>query len=429
MSDRNIFYGWWIVLIGALGLCLGDGPIIVLTFGVFFKALAQAFHADRAAISLAFTVHNIVVALCVPLIGWLIDHVSTRRVILGGTAVYGLILLLSSAVGTHIGYLYLYFAALGLVAGSTSPVPYGAVVSRWFDKRRGLALGLMATGLGVGGAVMPLVAERLIKAAGWRVAYAGFGGAALLVAMPVVALFLKDTPEEKGVRRDGQGLVPGAGRRQQVEGLSWNETWHTGIFWLLLAAFFLAGASVFACGLHLSSMLTDRGMSTGSAAAATSLMGIAVFAGRIVAGYFLDRVFAPRIATVFFGGAALGIALLWAGSTGGVALIAAFLLGLGMGAEVDVIVYLMSRYFGLRALGTAFGFGFGSFVLSGAAGVWLMGAGFELSHSYSAPLAAFFVAELAAMAMMTLLGPYRFAAADPARSAAAEAAAQPLQAS
>ena len=407
MSDRKIFYGWWIVLIGALGLCLGDGPIVVLTFGVFFKTLAQAFHADRAAVSFAFTVHNVIVAGSVPLIGWLIDHMGARRVILVGTTLYAVVLLLSQTVGTHVAYLYVLFAALGLVAGSTSPVPYGTVVSRWFDKRRGLALGVMAVGLGIGGVVTPVVAEKLIAAAGWRVAYASFGGAALIIAIPIVALFLKDTPEQKGLCRDGRFAVA-AEPHEELEGLSWNETWHDGMFWLLLSAFFLAGGSVFACALHLSALLTDRGMSSGSAAVAMSLMGAAVFVGRITAGYFLDRIFAPRLAMVFFGGAALGILLLWSGSTGAVVLIGTFLLGLGMGAEVDVIAYLMSRYFGLRSLGTAFGFGFGSFALSGAVGVFVMGEGFELTHSYSLPLAGCFVGELAAIALMARLGPYRY---------------------
>ena len=248
------------MLIGALGLCFGDGPIVVLTFGVFFKNLAQAFRADRAAISLAFTVHNVVVAVCVPLIGRLIDHIGVRRVILAGTAGYGFILLLTGTVGTRIGYLYLLFAALGLVAGSTSPVPYGTVVSRWFDQRRGLALGLMALGLGIGGAAMPMLAQRLIAAAGRRVAYASFGAAVLFITIPVVAMFLKDTPREQGLLRDGEGFATPSEQREELKGLSWNETRHSGMFWLLLGAFFLAGASVFGCGLHLSSLLTGRGM-------------------------------------------------------------------------------------------------------------------------------------------------------------------------
>src|SRR5262249_47803016 len=120
--------------------------------------------------------------------------------------------------------------------------------------------------------------------------------------------------------------------------------------------------------------------------------------------------FAPRVAIGFFGASATGMAILWAGSTGAVALAAAFLVGLGMGAEADVIAYLMSRYFGLRAFGTAYGHGFGAFVLAGAVGGLLMGEGFDWTHSYTVPLAVFFVAMMLAIGLLTRLGPYRYAA-------------------
>jgi MFS family permease len=406
-----MFYGWWVVATASLGLLFSSGPIVVLSFGVFFKSLSQEFHAGRAAVSLAFTLHSVIGAACIPLIGRLIDRLGARRVILTGTALFGLTLLASEMLGAHIGYLYLFFAALGMVGGSTSPVPYGVVVSRWFDQRRGLALGLMAIGLGLGGISLPLLAQRLITMFGWRTAYASFGGAALLLSLPIVAAFLAENPAQKGLRPDGTAPTQRPEQdKKNGEGLSWYETWHHPTFWLLVCAFFLAGASLFGCILHLPALLTDRGSSARSAAAASSLIGLAMLVGRIGAGYLLDRFFAPRLAMFFFGGAAVGIALLWVGSAGKIALLAAFFLGLGMGAEVDIIVFLMSRYFGLRALGTAFGFGFGSFSLAGALGVFLMGAGFDLSHSYFVPLGGFFVAMLSAIALMTRLGPYRYIA-------------------
>src|SRR5260370_5113979 len=106
-------------------MCFRTGTIVVLSFGVFFKPLSQHFHAGRAAVSLAFTLHNLVASACVPLIGRLIDCFGARKVILTGTAMFGLVLLSSELLGTRIGYLYLFYLLLGLVGGSTSPVPYG----------------------------------------------------------------------------------------------------------------------------------------------------------------------------------------------------------------------------------------------------------------------------------------------------------------
>ena len=139
-------------------------------------------------------------------------------------------------------------------------------------------------------------------------------------------------------------------------------------------------------------------------------MGLALLVGRIGCGYFLDRYFGGRVALVICLGAALGIALLWTGSAGGVALIGAFLVGLGMGAEVDIIAFLMSRYFGLRSLGATVGFAFVAFVIAGGLGPFVMGFAFDRTGSYRVPLAGFCLAAVAAAMLVTRLGPYRFGA-------------------
>jgi MFS family permease len=128
----------------------------------------------------------------------------------------------------------------------------------------------------------------------------------------------------------------------------------------------------------------------------------------VATGYLLDRFFAPRLAAVFFGGVAVGIGLLWMSDTTATVLIGAFLVGLGVGAEVDIIAYLISRYFGLRSFGQIYSFAFGAFLLAGALGPLLMGAGFDWTGSYRAPLAVFFIASLVATSLMTRLGPYRY---------------------
>ncbi len=165
-----------------------------------------------------------------------------------------------------------------------------------------------------------------------------------------------------------------------MDGLSWYEIWHQPAFWLLICVFFLAGASVHACVLHMAALLSDRGITAQGAALGTSVVGLSILIGRVGTGFLLDRFFAPRLATLLFGCASIGIAMLWVGSVGKIAVFAAFLVGLGMGAEVDLIAYCMSRYFGLKSFGVAYGFGFSAFVLAGALGTLLMGAGFDATH-------------------------------------------------
>jgi MFS family permease len=411
-SNRpKVFYGWWIVFVAALGLCLGGPPIAVFSFSIFFKSLVHEFHASRAAISFAFTLHNVIGAMCAPLVGRLIDRFGARRVILPATATFALILISGRALGISIWQFYLFYAALGLMGIGASPIPYGVVVSHWFNRRRGLALGFMMLGVGLGAILAPLLAQRLIAAFGWRMAYVIFGFIILLIPLPVLAAMLENDPAQRGLSPDGVQPRQGASERQsEIQGLTWHEIWHSPTFWLLICAFSLTGASVHAGVLHMQPLLIDRGLSPERAAVAISVIGLSLLAGRLGSGYLLDRIFAPRVAIFFFGASALGMLILWLGSTGNVALAAAFLVGLGMGAEADIIAYLISRYFGLRAFGTAFGHAFGAFVLAGAVGTLLMGAGYDWTHSYNVPLAWFFGAMLAALGLLACLGPYRYAA-------------------
>jgi MFS family permease len=221
-------------------------------------------------------------------------------------------------------------------------------------------------------------------------------------------LFLKETPHLLGLAPDGEAVSPAATARvRHQEGMSFAEAWRTDTFWIMVGAFFLMSASVHGCLIHLVPLLTDRGVSAQGAAFATSLLGGALLLGRVGAGYFLDRFFASAVAVCFFCGATLGFILLWGGATGSLTFAAAFLVGLGLGAEGDIIAYLVSRYFGLRAFGEIYGYAFAAFTLGGVVGPLLMGVGFDSTGSYGLGLSTFAVATLIAAGLMTRLGPYR----------------------
>ena len=405
----RIFYGWLIVFVSAVGLFLG-APLFIFSFSVFFKPLVVDFHASRASVSLAFSLFNLVGALLIPYTGMVIDRFGAKRVILAFTLLYGVVLCSVLWVGGSLWQLYLFFIIAGVtMASGPAPVPYGVVISHWFNRRRGLALALSMTGIGIGSVVVPMVAQRLISMFGWRTAFAMFGGAVLLVPLPVIATLLQNDPAQRGLRPDGDGqnqlspLPP-----QEKQGLSWRDIWHCPTFWVLICIFSLAGASVHGTLLHLSAILTDGGVTSQRAAIATSLVGAAVLVGRLGSGYLLDRVFGPRVAILFYSATAVGIAMLCMGTHGSLALVASFLAGLGMGAEVETMGYMLSRYFGLTAFGTAYGFAFGAFMVSGSAGVLLMGAGYDRFHSYTIPLAGFLVAMVLALILLARLGGYRY---------------------
>ena len=168
-------------------------------------------------------------------------------------------------------------------------------------------------------------------------------------------------------------------------------------------AFFLntAGAvfsDTFKSFMHLSDV--------GAAFAVGSfILGFACM--QVPAGYLLDRFFAPYVAVFFFCGSALGIVLFWSGVVGGLAFVAAMLVGLGQGAEFDILPYAISRYFGLRAFGEIYGYTFAAVTLGAAVGPLMMGVSFDATGSYSLALISFAVASFTAAGLMLGLGPYR----------------------
>jgi len=156
MSDRpGVFYGWVIVATAALGLFLGAFPIVAFSFGVFFQPFVREFHSGRAAVSLAFTIHNLVSGVSAVVVGRMADRIGARTVILPGLGIVAALLFSAKAIGSSLWELYLFYMAVGIVGSATTTVPYALVVSRWFDRSRGLALGGMMVGLGVGAVVMP----------------------------------------------------------------------------------------------------------------------------------------------------------------------------------------------------------------------------------------------------------------------------------
>jgi MFS family permease len=421
-TQPRVFYGWWIVLVSAVGIFFGP-PVTVYSFAVFFPSLVKEFHATRAAISFGFTLHNIVGAIWLPLMGGLIDRFGARRVLLLITLAFALVLLSAPWLVHGILTFYIFYALLGWTL--PGPMGFGVVVAHWFDRRRGLALGLLGLSTGIGAFAVPLLSGWLIARFGWHVAYAIFGAANLFIAIPAVFAFLRNDPAALGFLPDGTpsasatsitdkapaGLSSNLSSKLSA-GLAWPEVRREPAFWVMISAFVMASGSLHAGILHLPTLLMDRGFTVQRAAMGSSAVGMAVIVGRFVCGWLMDRLFAPRVGMLFYALSTAGLVLLWAAPAGSSVFLAAFLIGLGMGAEVDMMAYLASRYFGLRSFATVYGYAFGAFMVAGALGPLMMGAAFDHFHSYSVGLAVAAIASLLAVALLGLLGPYRFGPAE-----------------
>jgi MFS family permease len=408
-KSSKVFYGWWIVLVAGIGLSVHAAPILTFTFGVFLKSFSQEFSWSRGQASLAVSLLTLGVTVAAPFLGRLVDRFGARRVILPSTLLFGVGVLSLYFLSAHLWHFYTIFLCLGVVGSGTTAVPYAKVISRWFDRQRGLALGLALVGASVGIAAMPSVAQALITSVGWRSTYVFLGLLTMGITFPVVGLFLTETPQQMGLWPDGEAnaAATAAKKLEPEPGLSSREARYTATFWLLVSAAFLISASFVGCLIHLVPLLTDRGVSAQSAALATSVGAGGALLARAGTGYLLDRFFVVYVAVPFFCGSALGILLLWSGVAEGLAFVAAVLVGLGQGAEFDILPYAISRYFGLLAFGEIYGYTFAAVTLGAAVGPFVMGVSFDATGSYSLALISFAVATFTAAGLMLGLGPYR----------------------
>ena len=397
---------WGIVLASTLGLIVTQGPVMTSAFGVFLPSLESEFGWSRGQISLGLTLTILAAALVMPFAGRLLDSVGARVFLLWSLPIFGLSVISLYFVPGVLGLFYVWFVVIGILAAGAAPGGFARAVSAWFDKKRGLALGLCMAGVGLGAAVMPLIARSAISAFGWRGAYVVIG-CVILAIVPVVAWLLHNDPESAGGFVDNDPESTSTQDQDRSAGLSTRAAFGQSSFWILMSAFFIAALTINGCTVHMVSLLMDRGISFEAAAGVASTIGLALIFGRVFAGYLLDLFFAPYVAIAFLCGPILGMILLSQSSSGGpIAVLSAVLLGLGIGAEVDLITYMVSRYFGLKAFGEIYGYLFGIFIVGTGVGPLIMGYSFDNLGDYSRVFIAFALLLSVSCFLLLRLGDY-----------------------
>jgi MFS family permease len=378
----------------AVGVFVSFASLFVYTFGVVLKPLAEEFSWSREAVSAAFGIAAMTVAVCSPPLGYLLDRIHPRRIIVPCLTVFGCAFASLALLTPRLWHFYAVFVVLGVVGNGTAQMAYSRTVTSWFERRRGLALALVMSGGAVGAIVLPPVAAALVRSIGWRGAYAALGGMVLVVGVPTVARFIRERPAATagaGVRRPG--ATAGRALRSRV-------------FWILVVVLFCSSIAQNGAITHISALLTDRGLSTRGGALALSAMGAASLGGRLVTGWLLDRFFAARVSFALLALAALGTFLLSGAQSLTMGVLAAALIGFGMGGEADVTPYLLSRYFGLRSFSVLYGLTWTFYAAAGALGPILMGKAFDVTGSYEALLVRLALGTLAVATLMLFLPRY-----------------------
>jgi predicted MFS family arabinose efflux permease len=392
VDESRIRYEGWRVA-AAAGAGVYFAALVVVTFPVLLKPLTAEFSWSRQAVSTAFAIAALTAAACATPLGLLLDRIDARWIVVPCLALLGVTFASLAWLSPELWHLYLVFAVLGAVGVGTSPLAYGRTVASWFDRRRGLALAIVITGGALGGMLHPPIASKLASVIGWRGACLTLGISVLVLGTPLALRYIRARPSESATPAALTGATLAAGMRSRA-------------MWLLIAIQFIGTMLQNSVIVHLSALLTDRGLSPEQGAIALSAMACAAVVGRVLTGILIDRLFAPRVATVLMTLAVVGTYLLSDARSFGLGVLAAVLIGFGTGGESDVIPYLVTRYFGLRSFSALFGMAWMANAIGGALGPVMMGRAFDLSGSYQQSLLQLSLAALIATGLTLVLPAY-----------------------
>ena len=379
-QPRRIFHGWWIVLAAFLNLFFAVG-VIFYGFPVFYAAFVQSLGFTRAQVTQGFLLGFILVGLPSGLLaGVLIDRIGARAAILSGVGFVGVSLFLMGYITRLWHYEVLCITeVLGYVFAG--PIANQVLVTRWFCKKRGRAMGYAYLGLGLGGVVAPLTVHYLLSAVGWRIAIQTLGLAILLILYPVGIWVTRSSPADVGLVPDGTTETP-METQQDAAPVKVRLVLGSANFWLILGGSFLVVGAIGAVIQHFILFLKDLGYSGSRASEFSTILLASSLAGRVAVGYVADRLTKKNIMVVFY--VTIGAAVLLLGlSNSSIAIwIFAIVFGFSMGADYMLIPLVTAECFGTHALGKILGLVIMGYSLGQWGAPWLVGRIFDASHSY-----------------------------------------------
>jgi len=395
-AGRRAFHGWFVVA-GAFAVsCFGFGS--AYTFSAFVETLQQEFGASRGSVSLVFSLAGFLYFGLGLLSGPLADRFGPRRLALTGMLFTGAGLALAGLARTLTEIYVAYGLGVGLGIGFAY-VPALGAVQRWFVRRRGFASGLAVSGIGVGTLVFPPLASLLIRDFGWREAYMIIG-LVVAVAGGALALLVEGDPRHRGEVPDGDpaGVVPA-----QPTGASVREAVWSPRFAVLYASCLVCSLGVFVPFVHLAPSAMDRGVPASSAVLLVGVIGIGSTAGRFLLGNLADRLGRSASLILMYAGMAASLVIWLAGERVWSLAAFAFVYGVFYGGWVAVLPAATMDYFGGRNVGAIIGVLYTSVAFGTLIGPSAAGFTYDVSHSYTLPIAAGVLANAVSAALMVLV--------------------------
>lgn len=389
MDASEEFRRHWRTLAGCtIAAAIGTIGLHAYTSGAFVHALTEDAGFTRDQMSLATLILSASVAVCAPIAGVMMDRYGALRVVSVAVVGEALAFALLGLIPADFTFYAIGILLLAVLGVGTTPPAFARMVTTKFDRSRGLALGIMISGLGLMAITGPMWATWVIERVGWRGGYFLMSGLVLVLG-GIGVLLIRSEGEARG--QSGASLKTGdfsALRRP--------------LFWMMLLGFlapaFFSGGYL----LHLITLLRERGFSPEGAAQVQSLIGVAVLVGRLGSGWALDHFPAQIVAAVAFAISGLACALLLQSDPLLISL-AALGIGLTIGAELDIMAYFISRYFGLESFGRLYALAYACLITSaGASPVlisWIAGVG----GSYGPALIVSTIGTIAGAAVLMFL--------------------------
>lgn len=310
----------------------------------FYDFWMQDFGWSRATITSGPALGKIVIGPLFGFIaGWCIDRFGPRRLMLSGIMLGGLALVgLSIMTSLWQFYLFYLFNALGYLLGG--PLPNQVMISRWFSKSRGKVMGIAYIGIGVGGMIVPQIAEALNMQFGWRNGLMGLGILMVVVALPMV-WFTKDNPEDATISTKNEP--------SKVPFSNILKRWP---FYLLLIGSFCSIGAVAGTAQNLKLFLSiDLKYTQQDAANILSIVLGASIIGRFLMGWLADRIQKKYVMMLTYALVAISIPLLFAADIKAIVYVFAFLFGIALGGDYMIIPLMAAELFGVKVMGRVMG--------------------------------------------------------------------------
>ncbi len=326
------------------------------SYGVFFKAIAGEFGDSRLGVALGLTVTSAVGAVVAPLVGRALDRYPLRRIIGLGATSMALGFLGLSFVRSPLEFYLVLGLFIGFGASSMGNLATSKLVTNWFERHRGKALGIAATGVSFSGVVMPYVSAEIIDAYGWRNGFLAYGFFTFFVVVPVVLRFVVSRPEDVGLRPDGAlQLADRSTQPPPPPRLSMREVARERNFWAIVAIFSLIFCCMSATLTHMVPRLTDQGHSLSVASLVMSLCAGLGVLGKLSFGWLGDRFSLRRVMLLIVAVQFAGQFIMFQALTLGWFALGAALFGFGVGGVVPMHGIVVGRTFGRERFGAVLG--------------------------------------------------------------------------